>query len=128
MVKKEMKKKSTSTNDKLKGLIALLDKEGKEKGTSIWRDLASRLASSRKNRTRINVSSVSRHTEAKDVVAVPGKLLGAGTIGHAVTVAALSFSQGARDKITSAGGKCISFEQLVKENPKGSNVKIMRGV
>jgi large subunit ribosomal protein L18e len=123
-----MKKKSASTNDGLKGLIAILDKAGKEKGASIWRDLAIRLAASRKNRTEINVSRVSRHTEAKDVVAVPGKLLGTGTIGHAVTVAALSFSQGAKEKIANAGGTCVSFEELLKENPKGSNVKIMRGV
>ncbi len=123
-----MKKKSASTNDGLKGLIATLDKEGKEKGTSIWRDLAKKLAASRQNRAQVNVSIVSRHTNAKDVVAIPGKLLGSGAIGHAVTVAALSFSQGAKEKITNAGGKCISFEELLKENPKGSSVKIMRGV
>jgi large subunit ribosomal protein L18e len=127
-VKKEMKKKSASTNQGLKGLITLLDKAGKEKGVSIWRDLAKKLASSRKNRAQVNVSTVSRHTKAKDVVAVPGKLLGAGAMGHAVTVAALSFSQGAKEKITNAGGKCISFEDLLKENPNGSSVKIMRGV
>ena len=31
----------------------------------------------------------------------------------------------AKQIIEEAGGKCITIEELVKENPKGSNVKIM---
>jgi large subunit ribosomal protein L18e len=123
-----MKKKSKSQNDDLIGLIGYLDKVGKSQKVLIWGDLAKRLASSRKNRQPVNLSRIRRHTKAKDVVAIPGKLLGGGAIGHAVTVAAISFSKSAREKITSAGGKCISFEELIKKNPKGTNVKIMRGV
>jgi large subunit ribosomal protein L18e len=120
--------KSKSTNEGLITIIKLLNDVGKQKNVRIWRDLAKRLASSRKNRAEVNVSRIRRFTEPKAVVAVPGKLLGAGTIGHAVTVAALSFTKDAKEKITKAGGKCVSFEELIKENPKGSNVKMMRGI
>jgi large subunit ribosomal protein L18e len=123
-----MKKRSKSTNDGLVSIIELLNKTAREKNASIWKDIAKRIASPRKNRTELNVSRLGRHTKAKDVVAVPGKLLGSGVIGHDVTVAALSFSASAKEKISSAGGKCISFDELLKTNPRGSNVKIMRGV
>ncbi|RMF89481.1 MAG: 50S ribosomal protein L18e, partial [Methanobacteriota archaeon] len=64
------------------------------------------------------------YTEKGDVVAVPGKVLGSGTIAHPLTVAACSFTASAREKITAAGGRCLSIEELVKENPKGSGVRI----
>ncbi len=123
-----MKKKSRTTDEGLKKRISFLYRAGRDKKAAIWSDLASRLSSSRKNRTKINVSRLGRYTKAGDIIAVPGKLLGSGSIGHAVTVAALGFSGNAREKVTEAGGACLSFEELVEKNPNGSNVKIMRGI
>jgi large subunit ribosomal protein L18e len=40
-------------------------------------------------------------------------------------VAALYFSETARKKITEAGGRILSLEELMIENSKGSNIKIM---
>jgi len=51
--------------------------------------------------------------------------LGAGEINHPITVAAFTFSENAESKIKTAKGKCISIFDLVKKNPKGSNVKII---
>ncbi|MFQ5800210.1 MAG: 50S ribosomal protein L18e [Candidatus Hydrothermarchaeales archaeon] len=121
-----MKKRSRTTNENLIKVIDYLKEKAREKQAFIWADLAERLASSRRNRARINVSRLWRHTKEKEVVAIPGKVLGAGTISHPVTVAALSFSAAAREKITKAGGKCVSFEELVEGNPSGKNVRIMR--
>jgi len=59
------------------------------------------------------------------MVVVPGKVLGAGEINHPVIVAAFSFSEKAKEKIKAAKGKCLSFIDLIKKNPKGSNVKII---
>jgi large subunit ribosomal protein L18e len=59
------------------------------------------------------------------MVVVPGKVLGTGEIGHSVTVAAFSFSNRAREKIEGARGRCVSFVDLIKKNPKGSNVRII---
>jgi large subunit ribosomal protein L18e len=120
-----MRKKSKTTNEGLTKQINLLNDMGREKKAPIWRDVARRLSSSRKNRPEINVSRIGRHTKANDVVAVPGKLLGAGAINHPVTVVALAFSSAAREKISSVGGRCISFEELISENPKGAHVRIM---
>ena len=56
---------------------------------------------------------------------VPGKVLGAGRIEHPIHIAAFTFSDGARSKILTAKGKCQSILQLMKEKPKGTNVKLM---
>jgi large subunit ribosomal protein L18e len=52
-------------------------------------------------------------------------VLGAGEIEHAVTVAAFAFSGKAKEKIIAARGKCLSFSDLIKKKPNGSNVKII---
>jgi large subunit ribosomal protein L18e len=58
-------------------------------------------------------------------VVVPGKVLGAGKIGHPVNVGAFAFSERAQSKILKAKGKCLSISDLMKKNPKGANVKII---
>jgi len=123
-----MKRKSASTNDELINLIASLRKAGRDEGSPIWNDLAARLASSRKNRAEVNVSRINRYSKADDVIVVAGKVLGSGAIGHGVTVAALSVSGSAKGKITSAGGKVIGFDELLKMNPEGKSIRVMEGV
>jgi large subunit ribosomal protein L18e len=83
------------------------------------------LAKPRRKRITLNVSRLNRCTEKKETVLVPGEVLGAGEIDHPITVAALSFSEVAEEKIKAARGKCLSFFELVKKNPKGSDVKII---
>ncbi len=91
----------------------------------IWRDVAERLSSSRRRRVTVNVSHLNRCTEGRETVVVPGKVLGAGKIGHPVNVAAFAFSEQARAKILKAKGKCLSISDLMKKNSKGANVKIV---
>jgi ribosomal protein L18E len=40
-------------------------------------------------------------------------------------VGAFAFSGKAKEKIKARRGKCVSFFDLAKKNPKGSNVKII---
>jgi len=118
-------KKTKTTNPELINLIRLLKKHSRENKADIWRDIAERLAKPRKQRVAVNISRLNRYTQKKETVVVPGKVLGAGEITHPITVAAFSFSVQAKEKITAAKGKCLSFLDLIKKNPKGSNVKII---
>jgi len=52
-------------------------------------------------------------------------VLGAGRLEKRVTVAALAFSQKAFASIRESGGRCLTIEELMRENPKGSRIKIM---
>ena len=49
---------------------------------------------------------------------VPGKVLGSGTLGHSLTVAAYSFSTSAVEAIKAAKGKTITIPELMKQKPK----------
>jgi large subunit ribosomal protein L18e len=118
-------KKPRTTNPELADLIRLLRKHSRENKASIWLDISEKLTKPRRQRTAVNVSHLNRHTEKNEIVAVPGKVLGTGTIDHALTVAAISFSKKARDKISAVNGKCLSFPEVIKRNPTGSNVKII---
>ena len=73
----------------------------------------------------MNLSRIDRYANANDTVLVPGKLLAAGAITKPVKVAAYGFSTAAVEKISAAGGECISIESLAETNPKGTNVKII---
>lgn len=44
-----------------------------------------------------------------------------------VSVCALRFSETARARIVKAGGECLTFDQLVLRNPKGSDTVLLRG-
>jgi large subunit ribosomal protein L18e len=118
-------KKVKTTNPELRELIIFLRKQSRENKVDIWRDIAKRLAKPRRNRIAVNISRLNRYTQKNETVAVPGKVLGAGEIEHSLTVAAFGFSGRAKEKIIAARGKCLSFSDLIKKKPNGSNVKII---
>ncbi len=114
-----------SQNPELLKLIRSLKKKAKENDAVIWRDVADRLSASKRQRPAVNLSRLNRYTKEKETVVVPGKVLGAGRLEHPLVVAAFAFSDEARQKITHAKGKCLPIQDLLEDNPKGSNVRIM---
>jgi len=118
-------RKAKTTNPELIELTRSLKKQSRENKAEIWRDIAERLAKPKRKRIVVNISHLNRHTQKNEIVVVPGKVLGAGEIRHAVTVAAFAFSEKAKEKIKARRGKCLSFFDLMKKNPKGSKVRII---
>jgi large subunit ribosomal protein L18e len=118
-------RKVKATNPELIELIRFLKKQSNVNNAKIWRSVAELLAKAKRRRLTVNVSRLNRYTGKNETVVVPGKVLGAGRIDHPIKVAAFTFSEKAETKITAAKGKCLSFFDLVKKNPKGSNVKII---
>jgi large subunit ribosomal protein L18e len=114
-------RKTKSTNPELVQLIRFLKKQARETQANIWLDVAEHLAKSNRQRVAVNLSRINRHTEKRAIVVVPGKVLGAGALNHPITVA-----EKAKEKLAAAKAKYLSIPELVKENPKGANVKIIR--
>jgi len=112
-------------NPELIKLISDLKLKARENNARIWRDIAERLEGSNSNYAEVNVSRIQRYARDGDVIVVPGKVLGAGNLDKKVTVAAWKFSRSAEEKIKKAGGRVLSIMELVEENPRGSNVRIM---
>ena len=118
-------RKPKTTNPELLNMISCLKKQSRESKAQIWRDIAERLVKPRRRQAAVNLSRLNRYTSKNETVAVPGKVLAAGEITHPITVAAFTFSAKSMEKIKAAKGKCVSFMDLAKKNPKGSNVKII---
>jgi len=118
-------KKSKTTNPELIKLIRFLREQSRKNNVEIWKDVAERLSKPRRKRITVNVSRLNRYTEKKETIVVPGKVVGTGKINHPITVAAFAFSETAKEKVKAARGRTLSVVQLIKKNPKGSNIKMI---
>lgn len=126
MSKKSQKRVAKKTNPRIVELIGLLKETSHTENAPIWKDLAKRLEKPNRTHSEVNLSKIDRNTDVNEIVLVPGKVLGAGDLGHGVTVAALKISNTAKDKIESVGGKILTIEDILEENPSGSGVKILQ--
>lgn len=112
-------------NAQLEGLVEELKKQSHEQNVKIWKRIASDLEKSTRNRRIVNLFSIDRFAKDKETVIVPGKVLGTGELSKKVNVVAYSISKQAQDKIKDAGASFMTIPELLKKNPKGSNVRIL---
>ncbi len=119
-------RETKTTNPQLIELINQLKQESRQHQAPIWLDVAGYLAKTRSQRAIVNLSKINRNTKKADVVVVPGKILASGALDHAVTVAAFEASDSAKAKLEAAKAKFLTIPELLEQNPKGSNVKIIR--
>lgn len=112
-------------NTMIDNTIWTLRQAFKKSKAPIWRALEEELEGPRANRREVNVRRLAEITKAGEVIVVPGKVLGTGSLGHKLTVCAFSISEGAAKKVMTAGGKVVSFEDLIKKHPDGKGVRII---
>lgn len=120
-----MPKRTGPTNPLLKSLIKELKEKSHQMGSPFLKDISEKLNKPRRQRIEVNLVHIDRHTEKNDTVIVPGVVLGYGELSKPLTISAWKFSKSAMEKILNSKGKVLSIEQLVKDNPRGTNVKIM---
>lgn len=122
-----MKKRAIKkTNPRLLNLISLLKDLSRQNEANVWRDIASRLEAPARNYAEVNLSKINRYAVNGETIVVPGKVLGSGTLETSVRIAALNFSQSAETKIREAKGQCMTIEELIRDNPEGSKIRILR--
>jgi large subunit ribosomal protein L18e len=102
-----------------------LRKAAKANKAPIWKDLEDRVSGPRSNKSEVNLGKLAQVTKASEVVMVPGKVLGTGSLGHKLTVCAFSVSETAVKKIANIGGKVVTLEDLIKKYPDGKGVRII---
>ncbi|MGQ4912071.1 MAG: 50S ribosomal protein L18e [Candidatus Thorarchaeota archaeon] len=117
--------RSGPTDPNTRALINALRKTSVKHDVGIWKRVAELISRPARQRPTVNVGKISRHSSAGDVIVVPGKVLGSGTLSHKVTVAALNASTSARSAIVGAGGALISIDELLTKVPKGRGVTII---
>jgi large subunit ribosomal protein L18e len=118
-----MNMKKTKDNSELASLIDSLSKEKKP----IWKRVMSEISRPRRDRVEVNLSKIERFADSGSTVLVPGTVLGSGNLTKKdVTIAALRFSGSAKKLISQSGGKMTSIEALVKANPEGKSVVLLK--
>lgn len=114
-------KKVLKTNTKMVETIDRLTRSKK----GIWRKVAHELSKPRRTRVEVNVSKVELYAKDGATILVPGKVLGSGAFTKKVTIAAFSFSDGARKALAKSGSHVLSIEDLAAKNPEGKDVFIL---
>jgi len=120
-----MSNPTRKTNAQLVDVINQLKAQSRDTGAAVWRDVAMRLSKSRKNWVQPNLSRVSRYAPEGVIILVLGKLLGSGELSVNHIIAVYSVSNGAREKIEAAGGRVVTYSELMNENPSGKGVVIL---
>ena len=91
----------------------------------IWRRVRELLDRPKRRRVVVNIYKINRYTEDGDLVVVPGKVVGSGTMDHKVVVGAFDYSLNAREKLRESGCEPLLLEEFLERYPDGRGVKII---
>ena len=98
----------------------------KTKKSDKWLAVAEVLSYPRRKRVEMNLSELNEKSKSGEIILVPGKVLSQGELEKKIKIAALNFSEKAKEKIIKAGATHLSILELIKENPKAEGVKVLR--
>ena len=111
-------------NNQVQALIRELKTASATNDADVWHAIACDLERPTRSMPIVNLSKLARFTKQGEVVVVPGKVLGDGELSHTLTVAALSFSGSASQKLSASKSSMLTIQELLKKDPKGKNVRI----
>jgi len=117
LIEKQLKRK---TNPELVETIIAAKK------AKAWREIAGLISTPRKRHASMNISEIDKKAKQGDIIIIPGKVLSQGEINKKIKIAALNFSEKAREKIIKAGGEAINILQEIKSNPEAKGIKILK--
>lgn len=93
--------------------------------------ITKRLHMSKLNNPPIGLNRLARYMKNKDdkIAVIVGKVTDDVRMMECpkMTVCALGYTTNAKKRILTAGGECITFDQLALRAPKGSNTVLLRG-
>ncbi len=106
-------------------VLNLLRRTANKYDAPIWKRVRELLDKPKRQRVSVNISKINRYTGDGDVVVVPGKVIGSGSMDHKVVIGAYDYSLKAREKLLEAGCEVLTIEELVEKYPEGKGVKII---
>ena len=113
------------TNQVVLHMAKELEVASKKNKAPIWSRLAEEALKTARSKRVLNLGQIDRFVSDNDVVVVPGKVLGTGSLSHKITLCSFSISTTGAKKVVQSGGKIVDFAQLIKTNPTGKGVKIV---
>jgi len=116
LIEKQLRKKTN---------LELVETIRTAKKNSAWLEVAGILSGPRKNWKNLNLSEINKDVSEGDTVIVPGKVLSQGEITKKIRIAALGFSQTAKEKLEKTKSEVVSILDEIKKNPEMKGVKIL---
>lgn len=117
-------KTKIETQLKKKNNVLLVETIIESKKNPNWILVAQLLVAPGRNLKSINLSDI-ESTEG-NIIVVPGKVLSGGVITKKIKVAALNFSEKAKEKLLKAGCELTSITEEIKNNKDAKGVTIIR--
>jgi len=105
--------------------LLLQELEPKVKDSRFWRRIVKDLKKPSRQRRIVNLYKINKYVKEGETIIVPGKVLSVGDLDKKVDIAALNFSNGAKEKIIEAKGKAMTIKELLQINPEGKKVRIL---
>ena len=96
------------------------------KKNTAWLNVGQIISGSRKNFAETNLGKIDENTKEGDIVVIPGKVLSQGEINKKIRIAALSFSETAREKLKESKSEVITILEEIKKNPSAKGIKIIK--
>jgi len=112
------------TNQLVIHLVKDLKRASTKNDAPIWKKIAEFALKPSSVKRTININKINQLTNENDVVVVPGKVLGTGTISHKITLCSFSISNTAAKKIQEKG-EIVTFTSLIEKFPTGKGVVIL---
>ena len=103
-------------------MVKDLKQASKKNEAPIWSRLADLATKPSSSKRIVNLTRINRITKENDIIFVPGKVLGTGSVSHKITLCSFSISTSAANKIIQNGGKIITYSDMIKKYPTGKGV------
>ena len=105
-------------------MIKDLKQASKKNEAPIWSRLADLAVKPSASRRVVNLTRINKTTNENNILFVPGKVLGTGSMSHKITLCSFSMSATAAKKIVQTGGKIMTYSEMIKKYPTGKGVII----
>ena len=91
-----------------------------------WLKVAEILSGPRKNIVNLNLKRIDEESKTGETIVVPGKVLSQGEITKKIKIAALSFSEKAKEKLLKSKSEILNILEEIKKNPEAKGIKILQ--
>ena len=105
-------------------MVKDLKQASKKNEAPIWSRLADLATKPSSSKRIVNLTRINRITKENDIIFVPGKVLGTGSVSHKITLCSFSISTTAAKKIIQTGGTIMTYSDMIKKYPTGKGVMI----
>ena len=122
-----MKSKTTIEKELQRKTNALLVKTIiSAKKNDKWLKVAEILSGPRRNIVNLNLKKIDEESKTGETIIVPGKVLSQGEITKKIKIAALSFSEKAKEKLLKSKSDILNILEEIKKNPEAKGIKILQ--